>query len=115
MVESSAYSLDLIFQALADPTRRAILKSVSRRERTVTELAKPFRMSLAAVSKHLKTLGRAKLINRRKRGSFYYVSLNAEALMTAEQWIAHYEKFWKARLDSLSRVLGKELNKNETD
>src|SRR5262249_13424285 len=109
MVESSVYSLDLIFQALADPTRRAILKSVSRRERSVTELAKPFRMSLAAVSKHLKTLDRAKLITRTKRGSFYYVSLNPEALMNAEQWIAHYQKFWESRLGSLSRMLEKEL------
>src|SRR5262245_14050813 len=109
MVESTTYSLDLIFQALADPTRRAILKSVSRRERTVTELAKPFRMSLAAVSKHLKVLDRAKLIHRRKRGSFYYVRLNAEALMTAEEWIAHYQKFWEARLGSLSSMLEKGL------
>jgi len=109
MVESSAYDLDLIFQALADPTRRAILQRVSRRECTVTDVAKPFQMSLAAVSKHLKTLDRARLIHRQKRGSFYYVSLNPEALMSAEQWIAHYQQFWEGRLDSLKRLLGKEL------
>jgi DNA-binding transcriptional ArsR family regulator len=65
-------------------------------------------MSLAAVSKHLKILDRARLIHRAKRGSFYYVSLNAEALMNAEQWIARYQKFWEGRLDSLSRMLEKE-------
>jgi len=108
MVESTGYSLDLIFQALSDPTRRAILKNVSSRERTVTELAKPFRMSLAAVSKHLKILDRARLIRRTKRGSFYYVRLNPEALMSAEQWLARYQKFWQTRLDSLSRLLEKE-------
>src|SRR5262245_28337308 len=98
MVESTTYILDLIFQALADPTRRAILKSVSRRQQTVKELAKPIRMSLTAVTKRIKMLDRAKLIHRRQRGSFYYVRLNAEVRMTPEKWIAHYQKFWEARL-----------------
>jgi DNA-binding transcriptional ArsR family regulator len=109
MVESARYDLDLIFHALSDPTRRAILKKVSSRERTVTELARPFSMSLAAVSKHLKILDRARLIRRSKRGSFYYVTLNPEALMNAEQWLARYQRFWETRLDSLSRLLEKEL------
>ena len=85
------------------------MNKVSSRERTVSELAKPFRMSLAAVSKHLKILDRARLIKRTKRGSFYYVRLNPEALMTAEQWLARYQKFWEGRLDSLSKMLEKEL------
>lgn len=72
------------------------------------ELAKPFHMSLAAVSKHLKVLERAKLIQREKRGSFSHVQLNAEALRNAQQWIDEYRKFWEMRLDSLKDYLEKD-------
>ena len=105
MVESSTYSLDLIFQALADPTRRRILGRVCRRPLTVNDIAKPFAMSLAAVSKHLKILDRARLIGREKRGSFSYVSLNPEALKNADQWIAAYEVFWNDKLETLKHML----------
>lgn len=108
MVESSGYDLDDIFGALSDPTRRAILRSVARRERSVMEIAEPFHMSLAAVSKHLKVLEQARLIRREKRGTFYYVSLNPPALKTAEQWLGYYERFWNERLDSLKRYLEKD-------
>ena len=111
MVKSTSYNLDLIFQALGDPTRRAILGAVSRREHTVTEIAKPFKMSLAAVSKHLKVLECAKLIRREKRGSFHHVRLNAEALMTAEQWISYYQEFWESRLELLKNVIEQEHKK----
>lgn len=104
----STYDLNLIFQALCDPTRRSILKNVSVHDRTVMELAKPYRMSLAAVSKHLKVLERAQLIQREKRGSFSHVKLNAEALMSAEQWIADYRQFWENRLDLLKNYLERE-------
>jgi DNA-binding transcriptional ArsR family regulator len=106
MVESIA--LDLVFHALSDSTRRAILQAVSRGERTVGELAGPFRMSLAAVSKHLKVLERARLVRRRKQGSFYLISLDAEALMGAEQWMSHYRQFWGERLAVLKDSLEKE-------
>jgi DNA-binding transcriptional ArsR family regulator len=105
MVELTANRLDLIFHALADPTRRAILKKVSRKARTVGEVAQPFSMSLAAVSKHLKILEHAELIRKEKRGTSYYVSLRGEALFTAEQWISHYRQFWESRLDSLKDYL----------
>jgi len=105
MVNSPAYNLDLIFHALADPTRRSILRNISKRERTVTEIALPFRMSLAAVSKHLKVLERARLIHRQKDGSFYHIRLNAEAMMNAEKWMAYYQQFWETRLDSLKGIL----------
>lgn len=105
MVDSVTYDLDLIFRALADPTRRAILRNISRRQRNVTEIAKPFSMSLAAVSKHLKVLERARLVERKKRGSFYHVRLNAKALMSAEKWLAYYQPFWEARLESLKAIL----------
>lgn len=104
----SGYDLNLIFQALGDPTRRSILRNVSRRERTVMEVAKPFHMSLAAVSKHLKVLERAKLIHREKRGSFSHVQLNAEALRNAQRWIDDYRQFWEMRLDSLKDYLEKD-------
>ena len=108
MVESVAYDLNLIFQALADPTRRSILRKVSRRERTVSELARPFRMTLAAVSKHLQVLDRARLIRRKKRGSFQLIRTNPEALMQADAWIASYRQFWDGRLDSLKQLLENE-------
>lgn len=108
MVDSSVYDLDLIFQALADPTRRSILRHVARRGLTVTEIARPYRMSLAAVSKHLKVLERARLIQREKRGSFSHVRLNPEALMNAERWMTYYQQFWETRLDSLKMILEKD-------
>ncbi len=107
MVKSEAVQLDLLFHALADSTRRAILKDISKKEKTVSEIAKPFRMSLAAVSKHLKVLEVAHLIDRRKEGSFQIVKLNAEALMTAERWMSYYRKFWNDRLDILQELLEK--------
>jgi DNA-binding transcriptional ArsR family regulator len=108
MVESNDYNLDLIFQALSDPTRRAILEDLSLRERGITEIAKPFRMSLAAVSKHVRVLEKAKLIHRRRDGSFSYLSVNGEAMLTADEWIGCYKKFWTGRLASLKRLMERE-------
>ena len=105
MVKSSSAQLDRIFHALSDSTRRAILLDVSRKEKTVGEIAGPYRMSLAAVSKHLTVLEEAKLIKRRREGSFQIVSLKAETLRTAEQWISYYQKFWSTRLDALQELL----------
>jgi DNA-binding transcriptional ArsR family regulator len=101
MVNSSPAQLDSIFHALADSTRRAILHDVARKEKTVGEIARPYRMSLAAVSKHLKVLESADLIAREKRGSFHVVRLNAAPLRSAEQWLAHYQKFWTRQLNAL--------------
>lgn len=108
MVESMTYDLNLIFQALGDPTRRAILKHLSSNENFVSELAEHFEMSLAAVSKHIKVLERARLVKRRKEGSFYYFKINGEAMMTADQWIEHYRVFWQGSLDSLKNYIESE-------
>lgn len=111
MVESKVsknYDLDRIFQALGDPTRRAILRELSRRERAITEIAQPFRISLAAVSKHVKVLERARLVHRRREGSFSYLRLNGEAMLSADRWIEHYRKFWTGRLGALKRLLEEE-------
>jgi DNA-binding transcriptional ArsR family regulator len=112
MVELAAplsnQALDLVFHALADATRRSIIKRIAGKSLTVSEIAKPFRMSLAAVSKHLKVLERAGLIHRQKQGTAYHMTLNAEALMSAEEWLAHYRQFWEQRLDALQSLLEKE-------
>jgi DNA-binding transcriptional ArsR family regulator len=105
MVESSAAHLDSIFHALSDATRRSILHDIAQKEKTVGEIAKPYPVSLAAVSKHLKVLEAAELIEREKRGSFQMVRLNAKTLRSAEQWLAYYEKFWSSQLDALQTYL----------
>lgn len=112
MVKSKDHELDLIFQALADPTRRTILKNLSRRERAVTELAEPFDISLTAVSKHVKVLERAQLVERRWEGNFSYLRLNAKAMQTADEWLEHYRKFWEQSLDRLDDYL-REMKKRE--
>lgn len=104
MVESSI-ALDTIFHSLADPTRRAILRDVSRGERPVGELARPYSMSLAAVSKHLDVLERAGLICRTRRGTSRMVRLNADRLRAAQDWLAYYENFWSGALDRLQTQL----------
>jgi DNA-binding transcriptional ArsR family regulator len=108
MVESQTYDLDLIFHALADPTRRAMLRSLSEHEKAVTDVAQPFQMSLAAVSKHVKVLERAKLIRRRRSGSFYYLSLNKDAMLSIEEWVISQRKFWPTQLGSLKRFIEEE-------
>src|SRR5919198_4208818 len=101
MVESAPAELDRIFRALGDQTRRAILGMVAERERSVTELARPFDMSLAAVSKHLKTLEAAGLVERRWIGRKASCRLRPDALMAADAWLAHYRQFWTDRLEAL--------------
>jgi DNA-binding transcriptional ArsR family regulator len=105
MVKSSTARLDSIFRALADPTRRSILRDVSAGEKTVGEVARPFALTLAAVSKHLNVLEAAELIARERRGSFQIVRLKADSLRPAENWLAYYEKFWNRQLDSLEKYL----------
>ena len=110
MVEQRAESLDNIFHALADPTRRDMLRSLSLQERTVSELAAPFQMSLAAASKHVKVLEQAGLLRRTVRGRTHICRLAPEPLAEANEWIRFYERFWNDRLDALER----ELRKPET-
>lgn len=113
MVKSNAARLDSVFHALSDNTRRSILRDVSRRDKTVGELAKPYRMSLAAVSKHLKVLESADLIARERRGNFQIVRLNAKNLKAAEEWLAYYENFWNRQLDALQNYLENEGEEDE--
>jgi DNA-binding transcriptional ArsR family regulator len=105
MVKHRSERLDAVFHALADPTRRAMLRGLARREQSVSELAAPFRMSLAAASKHVRTLERAGLVRRRVLGRTHLCRLDAEPLGRADAWLRFYERFWSGRLDALEREL----------
>jgi len=105
MVEEPADTLSAVFRALGDPTRREMLRSLSAGERSVGELAKPFRMSLAAASKHVKVLERAGLVRRSVRGRTHHCRLDAARLAEAQKWIAFYQRFWNERLDALDSLL----------
>ena len=105
MVKHSPAQLDYVFQALADPTRRAMLGSLAKQALSVGELAAPFDMSLAAVSKHIKLLERAGLIERTVQGRTHLCRLNAMPMHAGMEWIRHYEQFWASRLDALAALL----------
>jgi len=104
MVNNSAH-LNLLFSALADPTRREMLGRLSGRVMTVKELSKPFKMSKPAITKHLKILERAGLLSRDCVGRVHHCRLEAEPLKEASTWIAHFEQFWNERLDVLEAYL----------
>lgn len=100
--------LDYTLGALADPTRRAILQRLSAGEARVTELAEPFDMSLNAVSKHIRMLERAKLVQRRKVGREHYLAFNPAPLEAAAKWIEQQRALWNTRLDALENLLREE-------
>lgn len=95
------------FQALADPTRRAILARLTLGETSVNELAEPFEMSLPAVSKHLKVLERAGLISRSRDAQYRPCKLEAQTLQSVDAWLNEYRRFWEARFDRLDTYLKK--------
>jgi len=98
--EASAW-LDASFSAMADPTRRAILARLAQADARVTEIAADFPVSLNAVSKHIKILERAHLVRRTVQGRDHILTLNAEAMAGAAEWIDFYRQFWEDRLASL--------------
>jgi DNA-binding transcriptional ArsR family regulator len=100
--------LDQTLIALADPTRRAILRRLSQGEARVTELAQPFAMSLNAVSKHIRMLERARLVRRRRAGREHLLSFNPQPLDEAAAWIDGQRAAWTARLDALDDLLREE-------
>ena len=97
--------LSSTFAALADPTRRAILARLALGETSVTDLAKPFEMSMPAVSKHLKVLERAGLISRGREAQWRPCRLDAGPLQDAASWIEDYRRFWSGHVDALERYL----------
>jgi DNA-binding transcriptional ArsR family regulator len=99
--------LDAVFGALADPTRRAIVERLTKGEASVSELARPFDVSLPAISRHLRVLDEAGLIARRKDGRVNHCRLVEDSLKDAISWIVHYGAFWEERLDSLEALLAR--------
>jgi DNA-binding transcriptional ArsR family regulator len=98
-------TLNLVFGAVADETRRSILDRLRKGALTVTELAEPYPMSLNAVSKHIKTLERAGLIRREINGREHSCRLNAARLEEAMNWISYYSDFWSGRMEALEKHL----------
>jgi len=107
--------LSATFAALADPTRRAILARLSAGEATVTELAEPFEISLPAVSKHLKVLERAGLIERGREAQWRPCRLKAERLREVDQWMEQYRRFWEDRLGRLDDYLRQLQSREKSD
>lgn len=105
MVDKHSEQLDSIFRALADPTRRAMLRRLAAGEQRVSDLAEPFDMSLAAASKHIKVLENARLIRRKVSGRVHVCELDAAAMRAANEWLEFYEQFWTERLDTLEQLL----------
>ena len=105
MVDYLAPELDTVFHALGDATRRDMLRRLAVGERTVSQLAAPFDMSLAAASKHIKVLEGAGLIRREVQGRTHVCRLEPGPLASAHEWLGYYEQFWNSRLDTLERLL----------
>ena len=105
---SDASMLDHILGALADPTRRAILLRLSRGDARVTDLAAPFAISLNSVSKHIRILERARLVERHRVGREHLLSRKLDALNEAAVWIGALQAKWHSRIDRLEKALGEE-------
>ena len=108
MVNRSAVRLDAVFRAMADPTRRQILARVVRRNCTVAELSRPFRISPPAISRHLRVLERAGLLRRVRDGKFHRFRLETRALLEADQILQRLAADWNRRLDRLEDFLDAE-------
>ena len=105
MVELQTLEMNSVFHALGDATRRQMLRDLAAGERTVSELAQPFAMSLAAASQHIKVLEGAGLIRREVIGRTHVCRLEPGPLASAHEWLGFYERFWNSRLDLLEQLL----------
>ena len=105
MVELAPERLDAVFHALADPTRRAMLRRLTDATLSVGELAAPHQMSLAAASKHIKSLERAGLVRRQVQGRTHLCRLEPTPLEDAHDWLGFYQRFWTAQFDALDAQL----------
>lgn len=103
-------ALDIIFSALSDPTRRAILQLLLEDDMAVTDVAEPFEMSLAAISKHLGVLSRAGLISQEKRGRVKWCKLEPDAMKAASVWMQGFGQFETLDFDGFERYLAAELS-----
>jgi DNA-binding transcriptional ArsR family regulator len=105
--------LSVTLSALADPTRRAILARLAEREATVNELAKPFEISLPAVSRHLKVLEAAGLISRGREAQWRPCRLETDALRNVDDWLARYRRFWTGSFDRMDAYIAKLKSKEK--
>ncbi|WP_299750141.1 metalloregulator ArsR/SmtB family transcription factor [uncultured Tateyamaria sp.] len=105
--------LDTVFSALADPTRRAILAMLLEDDMAVTDVAEPFEMSLAAISKHLTILTRAGLIQQEKRGRVKWCKLDPDAMRGASVWMQGFGQFEPVNMDAFERFLAAELSEGD--
>lgn len=104
MVEYTS-NLDSVFGSLADPTRRDILRRVAARELSVNEIAQPYNLTLAAISKHIKILERARLIRKSRRGRCHYVKASPAAFKEAAEYLERYKALWDERYDALEQIV----------
>ena len=104
-VGSRSQTLDKVFLALGHPVRRQILVRLAQGPATVTDIAEPFDMSLNAISKHLKVLEKASLIQRQVLGREHYCSINPQPLEEVSNWLTYYQAFWTSRLDALEQEI----------
>jgi DNA-binding transcriptional ArsR family regulator len=111
-MSTQADQLSATFSALADPTRRAILARLAKGQASVTELAQPFDMTMPAISKHLKVLERAGLVERGREAQWRPVRLDAGPLKDVDAWVERYRRFWEQSLDRLDTYLN-ELQKGD--
>ena len=110
MVEhAESAELDRVFSALADPTRRAILRALTRHPATINEIARPFPVSLNAISKHVMVLERAGLLRREIRGREHHCRIEPRPLREADSWMKYYRHFWEVRLDALAVYVDKKF------
>ncbi len=107
--------MNSVFHALGDATRRRMLGALARSDRTVGELAKPFAMSLAAASKHIRVLEHAGLIRREVRGRTHVCRLDSSPLASAHEWLGSYARFWTGQLDALEQFLGNQVAVNRRE
>lgn len=105
MVNNTSQLLDTVFLALSDPTRRAILERLAYGEASGTELARPFSISVPAISKHLHVLENAALIVRRKEGRVHRFRLDVQSIREAATWLDQYRQFWETQFDALANYL----------
>lgn len=113
MVEDSEH-VDRVFRALANGTRRKMVRQLSQGECSVGDLARPARMSFAAASKHVQVLEKAGMVNRRVAGRQHLCSLRPEPLREVSEWLSFYEKFWNESLDRLAATLEADIAKEQS-
>lgn len=105
MVYQEPAQLDRLFHALSDPTRRAMLQALTEDEQKIGDLAKPFAMSFAAASKHVRVLEGAGLVSRRIEGRAHICRIEPAPFAAIDEWLAFYARFWSGRLDTLEALL----------